>query len=47
MKLDHLENAQNSVSHLFIVDDLKTFAQDIQEAKSHLDLITKFEHAIW
>ena len=46
MKLDHLENAQNSVSQLFIVDDLKTFAKDIQEAKLQLDLITKFEHAI-
>ena len=46
MKLDHLENAQNSISHLFIVDDLKNFAQDIQEAKLQLDLITKFEHAI-
>ena len=33
---------KNSISHLFFVDDLKTYAQDIQEAKLQLDLITTF-----
>ena len=30
------------ISHLFFLDDLKTYAQDIQEAKLQLDLITTF-----
>ena len=33
---------KNSISDLFFVDDLKTYAQDIQEAKLQLDLITTF-----
>ena len=33
---------KNSISHLFFVDDLKTYAQDIQEAKLQLDLIATF-----
>ena len=33
---------KNSISHLFFVDDLKTYAHDIQEAKLQLDLITTF-----
>ena len=33
---------KNSIPHLFFVDDLKTYAQDIQEAKLQLDLITTF-----
>ena len=31
-----------SVSHLFFVDDLKTYAQNIQKTKLQLDLITTF-----
>ena len=30
------------ISHLFFADDLKTYAQDIQEAKLQFDLITTF-----
>ena len=33
---------KNSISHLFFIDDLKTYVQDIQEAKLQLDLITTF-----
>ena len=33
---------KNSISHLFFVDDFKTYAQDIQAAKLQLDLITTF-----
>ena len=33
---------KNSISHLFFVDDLKTYAHDIQEAKLQLDLIETF-----
>ena len=33
---------KNSISHLFFVDYLKTYAQDNQEAKLQLDLITTF-----
>ena len=33
---------KNSISHLFFVDDLKTYAQDIHQAKLQLDLITAF-----
>ena len=33
---------KNSISHQFFVDDLKIYAQDIQEAKLQLDLITTF-----
>ena len=33
---------KNSISHLSFVDDLKTYAQDIQEAKLRLHLITTF-----
>ena len=32
----------NEVSHLFFVDDLKTYATDIMRAKAQLDLITTF-----
>ena len=30
------------ITHLFFVDDLKTYAQDINEAKLQLDLVTSF-----
>ena len=33
---------KNSVSRLLFVDDLKAYAQDIQEAKLQFDLITTF-----
>ena len=33
---------KNKISHLFFVDDLKTYAQDLQEAKLQFDLITTF-----
>ena len=33
---------KNSISHLFFVDNLKTYAQDIHKAKLQLDLITTF-----
>ena len=33
---------KNSISHLFSIDDLTTYAQDIEEAKLQLDLITTF-----
>ena len=33
---------KNKISHLFFVDDLKTYAQDRQEAKLQFDLITTF-----
>ena len=32
----------NKITHLFFVDDLKTYAQDEMAAKQQLDLITKF-----
>ena len=37
---------KNSISHLFFVDDLKSYVQDIQEAKLQLDLITTFTKEI-
>ena len=33
---------KNSIPHLLVVDDLKTYAPDIQEAKLQFDLITTF-----
>ena len=33
---------KNSISHLFFVDDLKTYAHVIQEVKLQLDFITTF-----
>ena len=34
--------SRNSKSHLFFVNDLKTYAQDIQDPKLQFDLITTF-----
>ena len=34
------------MSHLFFVDDLKTYAQDSQEAKLEFDLTTIFTNDI-
>ena len=39
-------NRNEEISHLFFVDDLKTFAQDEQHAKLQLDLITTFTNDI-
>ena len=33
---------KNYISHLFFVDDLKTYAQDIHKAKLQLDLLSAF-----
>ena len=33
---------KNSISHLFFVDDMKTYAHNIHKAKLRLDLITTF-----
>ena len=37
---------RTSISHLFFVNDLKTSAQNIREAKQQLDLITTFSEDI-
>ena len=34
------------IIHLFFIDDLKTYAQNIREAKQQLDLITTFSKDI-
>ena len=36
----------NLISHLFFVDDLKTYAKDIDEAKIQADMITQFTNDI-
>ena len=36
----------NVISHLFFVDDLKTYAKDIDEAKIQADMITQFTNDI-
>lgn len=33
---------KNSISHLLFIDDLETYAKDIQEVKLQLDLLTTF-----
>ena len=41
-KLGKPDNRSTKLSHLFFVDDLKTFASDEKSAKMQLDLITTF-----
>ena len=40
------DSKRTNISHLFFVDDLKTYAQNIREAKQQLDLITTFSKDI-
>ena len=40
------DSQRTNISHLFFVDNLKTYAQNIREAKQQLDLITTFSKDI-
>ena len=40
------EKRDTEIDHLFFVDDLKTFANNLKEGSIQLDLITKFSHDI-
>ena len=41
-KVEPSGKRKNSITHLFVVDDLKTYAQDIQETKLQLYFIATF-----
>ena len=45
-KIGPPRNRNHKISHLFFVDDLKTYAQDRKVAKLQLDLITTFSNDI-
>ena len=40
------DQRKNEISHLFYVDDLKTYAKSVNDAKLQLDLISKFSKDI-
>ena len=45
-KQDHQKNGTRKITHLFFVDNLKTYAQDLNDAKFQLDLVTTFTRDI-
>ena len=45
-KIGKRNSSKVNMTHLFFVDDLKTFAKNKNEATLHLDLITRFTNDI-